>query len=132
MRSQYQPSERVYDGYFASQRGHGLPYFAGAHVQRGHGLGGLFKSLGAALLPVLKSGAKFAGKELLSSGGQVISDVLEGRNVMDSLRQRGKQGLHRVARGAATAIKRRGPPITATSKRRKARRQPERAGDVFD
>ena len=133
MRPQYQPSSHVYDGYFNSQRGQGLPFFAGARVQRGHGLGGLFKSLGVALLPALKSGGKFLGKELLSTGSRVFSDVLEGRNVKDSLRRRGKEGLQRTLRGAVSAIKRRGPPVATTSKRSKLRRRRQkRTTDIFD
>ena len=137
MRTQYEPSSSVYNSYFDSQRGRGLPFFAGARVQRGHGLGGLLKSLGAALLPALKSGGKFIGKELLSTGGQILSDMFKGENVKKSIRRRGKEGVTRTLREAVSAIKRRGPPIATTSKRKKPRRrqrqqQQKRSADIFD
>ena len=106
MRQQYQPSTRLHKDYFVNQRGRGLSHFVGARAQRGHGIGGLFKSLGRALLPVLESVGKFISRELMSTGGRVISDLMEGRNIKESIRQRGKEAVERTVRGATEVIKR--------------------------
>lgn len=128
IRQAYQPSAELYTNYFKNQNGYGLPYFAGARLQRGHGIGGLFKSLGAALLPVLKSGGKFLGKQLLSTGAKVASDVLKGRNVGASLRRRGKEGLRQTLTSATRAIKRKGPPNKPIPKRGKRKKY---TSDIF-
>lgn len=121
MRPQYRPNFQQYDQYFASQKGRGLPYYAGARVQRGHGIGGIFKSLGAAILPTLKAGGKFLGKQLLSTGAQVVNDILEGQSFSDSIKQRGKAGLQRTVKAATEGIKRRRaqPARTSGIKRRR-------------
>ena len=46
------------ENYYLSQVGHGMPYFAGARVQQGYGLGNLFSSIAKSVLPLVKKGAK--------------------------------------------------------------------------
>lgn len=61
-------SDRFYKNYYENQIGSGLSVFRGAAVQRGHGIGGFFSSLFKGAMPLLKSGLKSVGKELLSTG----------------------------------------------------------------
>lgn len=70
-----------YHKYYHSQCGGELPVYRGAHYQRGHGLGSLLKgamrTVSATLLPAAKSLAK-----------GVASDVLSGKGVLDSVKDR--------------------------------------------
>jgi len=52
-----------------------MPFYSGAQFQRGHGLGSIFASIGRAVLPLVKSGAKAVGREVLKSGSRIASDV---------------------------------------------------------
>lgn len=82
--------------------GHGLETFVGEVNQDGYGLGnflaGLFRKavplLSKHVLPVLKTTAVKAGKNLLRSGANVAKDViLEEKNFKESLKRRAKTGL---------------------------------------
>ena len=58
MRVKYCCDAKAYENYYLSQVGHGMPYFAGARVQQGYGLGNLFSSIAKSVLPLVKKGAK--------------------------------------------------------------------------
>jgi hypothetical protein len=74
------------------QTGQGsVDYYTGSTLQKGEGIGDIFKSvlkIGKPLLksaikaskPLLKKGAKRLGKAALNTGTSVLSDVLEGKN----------------------------------------------------
>ena len=80
MMSVYCCNSASYKKYYLDQVGHGQ-YFNGAAFQRGYGLGNIFASLGKAILPLVKSGAKAIGKQALKSGVAFASDVLARKNV---------------------------------------------------
>ena len=42
MRVKYCCNAKAYENYYLSQVGHGIPYFSGARVQQGYGLGNMF------------------------------------------------------------------------------------------
>ena len=65
--------------YYRNQVGTGLPVFRGNRVQRGHGLGSMFKGLLKSVVPLVKSGAKSLGKQALSTGLDITRDVLSGK-----------------------------------------------------
>ncbi len=72
--------------YLAQQQGHGPSVFQGSvwqfrHTQTGYGLGRLFCSLARAAIPMVKTEAKALGKIALKSGRDLVTDVLEGKNV---------------------------------------------------
>ena len=67
MRVKYCCDAKAYENYYLSQVGHGMPYFAGARVQQGYGLGNLFSSIAKSVLPLVKKGAKTLGKQVLQS-----------------------------------------------------------------
>ena len=69
MRVKYCRDAKAYENYYLSQVGHGMPYFVGARVQQGYGLGNLFSSVAKSVLPLVKKGAK-----------TLASDVLHGKN----------------------------------------------------
>ena len=72
---------KAYKNYYLSQVGHDIPYFAGARVQQGYGLGNLFSSIAKSVLPFVKKGAKTLGIQVLQSGVEFASDALHAKNV---------------------------------------------------
>ena len=69
--------------YLGQQDGRGMPVFRGSSWQRGYrqtgyGLGGLFRSLGKIARSMIKSGAKALGNIALTSGVNLLGDVLAG------------------------------------------------------
>ena len=53
---------------FGGGGGGGLPAFLGPTLQRGHGIGGIFKGLARSFAPVLKRGITAVGKRALKTG----------------------------------------------------------------
>ena len=104
------PKGQYREYYLKSQFGNGgvLPAYKGAPVQRGHGIGsflsGLFKSAVPLLTTVGRKVAKTAGKALLSTGSNILGDVLSGRSVKSSIVNRSKAtGKNLLKRAAASA-----------------------------
>ena len=77
-----------YDDYYARQVGGALPYFTGARVQRGHGFGSLFSGLLRTVAPLIRRGAVALGKRALTTGAQIASDVVAGKNVKKAAKRR--------------------------------------------
>ena len=95
-----------YTSYYLNQAGYGnVPVFQGQRFQRGYGLGGFFASLFRSAVPMLKRGAKVAGRALLRTGLDVASDALSGANIKDSAQQRFKQTSHNLATQAVDHLK---------------------------
>ena len=68
-----------------------LPEFQGARMQRGFGLGSLFRRFYRTALPFAKTRAKFLGTTLTDTGANIRKDVTNGRNLRKSVEKRGKQ-----------------------------------------
>ena len=49
-----------------------------------YGLGGLFRSVARAVMPMVKSGAKALGNIALNSGANFVGDFLAGKNVKEA------------------------------------------------
>ena len=79
-----------------NQQGGTLEGFRGTRMQKGYGLGSLFKGFARSALPFVKTGAKILGKNLVNTGANVMMDVIDGKNLKQSLKSRGKQGGHQV------------------------------------
>ena len=67
--------------------------FSGVPYQRGAGIGAIFRSLLRYLIPIGKQAGSAIGRQGLESGVRVLSDVLDGRNVRESLVDEGRSGL---------------------------------------
>lgn len=79
-----------YTDYYMYQAGSGLEGFAGYKYQRGHGFfGNIFRN-------ILKPLGIYLGKQALSTGIDVGKDLLQGENIKESLKKRGKQTAKRV------------------------------------
>ena len=79
------------------QRGYGMSVYRGRGVQRGHGLGGLFKGIFRVAVPIIrrtvlkagKKALKTIGKRTLKAGYGAIKDVAHDReNLRDALQKR--------------------------------------------
>ena len=84
--------------YLDQQQGNGMPVFMGAPWMRGYGqvgfgLGGLFKSIARAVMPMVKVGAKALGKTALNTGVNVLNDVASGKDLKQAIKTRGKEAL---------------------------------------
>jgi hypothetical protein len=88
------------DHFLRQQRGGNIAGFRGARMQRGYGIGGIFKSLARYAIPLLEQGAKVVGKRALQAAVEVGQDVLQGKNV----KSRGKQAVSDVAENAAKKV----------------------------
>lgn len=106
-----------FTSYYVQQSGSGIAGYQGTRLQRGFGFWGrLFSST---ILPAIK----WAGKRVLSTGTDVLDDVLDGRNVQESIKDRGTATLKSMGR---TATKRARAYVndeqTGSGKRRKRRK----------
>ena len=66
--------------------------FVVLRIQRGYGIGGIFKSLARIAIPLFKRGAKAIGKRALQAATEVGKDALEGKNVIKSAKSTWKTG----------------------------------------
>ena len=77
-----------------------MPVFAGARIQRGHGLGsilnGFFRRL---VLPFVKNNAKNVLTNAVKTGMEVADNVLEGRSLKEPAKRRVTAGIKRTVRG---------------------------------
>ena len=96
--------KQLTDHCLRQQHGGNIVGFRGARIQRGYGIGGIFKSLARIAIPLFKRGAKAVGKRALQAATEVGQDVLEGKNVIESAKSRGKQAAGDVAKAAANKV----------------------------
>ncbi|CAK1593954.1 unnamed protein product [Parnassius mnemosyne] len=65
--------------------------YKGSPYQRGHGIGSFLGGLFRSVLPLLSSGARVIGKEALSAGVGLLSDMVQARPMEASIKDRLKQ-----------------------------------------
>ena len=116
---------RQYGGYVQSGKG-SFPVFRGSRMQRGYGIGSVLSGMLRAAVPFLRRGAQALGKQALRTGLDVGRDVLSGRKLKDSARQRTLQTVRNVVEkaGRQAATQRRRPaqqsrPKTNNSQKKK-------------
>ncbi len=84
--------------------------FKGAKIQRGHGLGNVFKIIARVawplLKPILSKGAKKVGKTVFRAGKDIADDVLKGDHIKRAAKRRMKQGLDALLSQRGQGIKR--------------------------
>ena len=64
--------------------------FQGSRGQRGHGFGSVLSGLFRSAVPMLKR----IGKQALTTGAYIASDMLGGKSFNDSARSRVRQGIN--------------------------------------
>ncbi|GBN71525.1 hypothetical protein AVEN_259259-1 [Araneus ventricosus] len=80
-----------FEEYYTQQAGNGLSYYKGFSFQKGSCLGGIFKSFYRMILLIFKSGAKAVEKQALRSGIDVANDLMQGKEMKASVKQRAKE-----------------------------------------
>ena len=66
------------------QRGNGIPLYSGTIMQRGYGVGGLYRRIASGLLQLLP----IIGKALASTALGVASDNMRGIPLLEALKKR--------------------------------------------
>lgn len=89
-------SRGMYEDYYMSQSGSGMPVFAGSRGQRGHGLGSMLSGLFRSAMPMLKRGLAIFGRHALRTGAQIANDVADGESFGNSARRRVSEGIKRI------------------------------------
>ncbi|GFS59558.1 uncharacterized protein TNIN_195711 [Trichonephila inaurata madagascariensis] len=79
------------------QIGSGLTHYKGINLQKGYGIGGIFRRLFRAALPFLVKGGKTIGKEVLRTRSRVASDVLSGENFKEAVKTRSRASGEKVS-----------------------------------
>ena len=134
-------SRHLYENYYLSQTGDGLPVFYGSRGQRGHGLGSLLGGLFRSAMPMIKRGLAAFGKHALKTGLEVANDVVAGDSIKDSAKKRIPQAIKRFASGALSQSgsgygkrRRQASKKRKTSKRRRkvTTKRRKKAVDIFD
>ena len=69
------------------QRGGNVPFYRGSVLQRGYGLGSIFKSVARGVMPSLKE----IGKSALTAELDVLQDVAKGENIKTGAKKRLKE-----------------------------------------
>jgi hypothetical protein len=92
-------SRHLYENYYVSQSGHGMPMFEGYRGQRGHGLGSVLSGFFRSAFPLIKRGLAFLGKEALRTGAKIATDVADGQSFGDATKRRVVERINEVAPG---------------------------------
>ena len=100
-RAEFRPSA------LRAQFGNGIQPFRGQQWQqrgRGFGIGGVFRSLVRMLTPMVSKGAKAIGKQALKSGVAATADIIEGKNVAQTLKEHGRKGASKLVKKAGRQV----------------------------
>ena len=84
--------------YLRGQQGGSIAGFRGARIQRGYGIGNFFKSIARFAIPLVKRGAQAFGRRALGAAVDVGHDILEGKNVKQSIKSRGIKAVKDIVR----------------------------------
>lgn len=90
-----------YEHYYSHQAGSGIGIvYKGVAHQRGHGIGSFLGGLFRSVLPLLTSGAKVVGKEVLNAGMGLLFDAVSARPMDEAVRTRFKEATGNLKRKA--------------------------------
>ena len=95
-RCHYKHDGRLYEDYYRTQVGHGLPVFIGGKSMRGLRLGYLLGGLFRSVVLLLKSGGKALLKEGAKSGMQLAQDVLFGQSLKTAAKRKAQEAGKRL------------------------------------
>jgi hypothetical protein len=78
--------------------------FRGAPLQRGMGVGAVFRSLLRFLMPLGREAAVAIGRQGLETGVRTLNDALEGRNLREAALEHGRAGAKQLLNSAKSRI----------------------------
>ncbi|MCG8075028.1 MAG: hypothetical protein JAY75_02150, partial [Candidatus Thiodiazotropha taylori] len=85
-----------------------FPVYRGVSRQYGHGLGSIFKVAMRSVVPILKplakAGIQSAKQVAKKEGIGALRDILEGQNIKQVLKQRGKQSLKSLGKSTLSEL----------------------------
>lgn len=110
-------SSAFYQNYYTLQSGDGISVFKGATVQRGRGIGSFFSRMLRGAMPLLKTGAKTVGKQLITSSANMAKDLLNGSDLKSSAVKNFSEGGSELLSGLANVFQK---PKPTNKKRKKA------------
>ncbi|GBM39885.1 hypothetical protein AVEN_250209-1 [Araneus ventricosus] len=105
MLQRYQCCTSSFEEYYTQQAGNRLSYYKGVSLQKGSGLGGIFKSFYRIILPIFKSRAKTVEKQALRSAIDVSNDLMQGKEMKASAKQSAKEAAKILTEKAADKTK---------------------------
>ena len=105
-----------------------FPVYAGSRRQAGGS--GIFGMLKRAIVPVLKSSGKALGRQALGLVTDVAGDVLQGRNIGQSIAEHGKRRATETASMGIDALKRQGTSLLNTPSKRRRTTVPNMTSSV--
>ena len=127
MRKIYNPaSEKTWTGFYTKQAQIGGG-FVGMPYQRGAGIGSIFRGLFRALLPALTSVGKTVGKQALTTGAQIASDIVAGESIKEAAKNRSRQGAAKLFQAAADNLQQGG-----RKRKRVAKSKPKKRTKLTD
>ena len=98
--------------HYCNQHGSGIfnPYKSGMFAQRGYGIGNMLAGLLKQSIPILKQKVlPYIAKKVIRSGGEIVNDILAGKNIKQSLKSTGKRRFNEILNtSTATTRKRKG------------------------
>lgn len=93
-----------YNTYYLNQASNSFPVFAGYRVQKGYGLGGIFRKIYKWIVPIFKKHAvpvaKTFGHEVLKSTTNVVKDAINGKSIRESAKRRLDETLEELSNKA--------------------------------
>lgn len=123
MRVAYYPeADKVWTQYYMNQATQSGAGFIGMPYQRGSGLGSVFRGIFRALMPFVKSAGKSIGRQALSTGAQIASDLAAGKPIKETAKRHGSIGASQLLQQAAAKLAQQGSGLRR--KRRTATRKP--------
>lgn len=123
-------SRGMYEDYYVSQSGSGMPYYQGSRGQRGHGLGSMLSGLFRSAMPMVKSGLAAVGRQALRTGAQIANDVADGQSLGNSAKRRINEGIKRFVPFDVFSTQS-GSGKRKSTKKRKPIKKRKRNGDIF-
>ena len=79
-------------------------YFRRRAVQRGNGLGNIFKGLSRLIVPLAKKGGQYLGKTAVEVGKNVINDVSNGKSIKESMKNNLKKTGKTILQDTSTYV----------------------------
>jgi len=121
----------LYTDYYVNQAGGAFPVFQGSRGQRGHGFGSVLSGLFRSAMPMLKR----IGKQALTTGAYIASDMLGGKKFDESAKSRVRQGINSFLNPEETVSEQTGSGRRRRSVKRKRitkrKHHLKRARDIF-
>ena len=110
----YIASSDKFDNYYAAQMQRGqiggaLPAYGGTRIQRGRGIGGIFRKLIRRAVPYVAPVLKTIGHQAVAAAGDVLTGKQSVQSATQSVKAAAKRGVKRTLTNAAvSAMRQRG------------------------